>query len=112
MRFLLLSAACAAALSLTGCPNPNAIGVQKFGTTAAPAVLASNAQPVANALVIVNSTQQCRTGADGTCQIQLVPIGPQQVSAVAPGLQSASPSSVSVLENQTTPVTIQMVPSS
>ena len=107
---MILAATALAALTLAGCPNPNAIGVQKFGTIAATVVLASNGSPVANALVIVNSTQQCPTHADGTCQIAMVPIGQQQVYAAAPGLTSA-PVLVNVLENQIVPVTIQMTPS-
>lgn len=110
MRFLLLGASCVAALALTGCPNPNAIGIQKYGTIAAQCLLASNNQPVSGALVTVNSTQQCRTQADGTCQIQMVPIGVQQVTAFAAGLQSASPVTVTVIENQTVSAQIPMVP--
>jgi hypothetical protein len=109
MRSLAAVSACAAALFLTGCPNPNAIGVQKYGTIAATCVLASSGQPVANALVSVNSTQQCSTHADGTCPIVGVPIGSQTVTAFAPGLQS-QPVQVQVLENQTVPVTLQLGP--
>jgi len=110
MRYALFAGAGLAALALAGCVNPNSIGVQKFGTIAAYAVLASNNQPVANALVIVNSTQQCSTHADGTCQIPMVPIGPQQVSAAAAGLTGA-PVPVNVQENVTVNVTIPMSPS-
>lgn len=111
MRYASLVGTILAALTLAGCPNPNAIGVQKYGTIAAFAVLASNNQPVANALVIVNSTQNCYTHADGTCQVPMVPIGQQQVSAAAPGLTGA-PIPVNVLEGETLNVTIPMTPSS
>jgi len=111
MRFVRLAGTILAALTLACCVNPNAIGVQKYGTIAAFAVLASNNQPVANALVIVNSTQNCYTHSDGTCQITLVPIGQQQVSAAAPGLTGAA-IPVNVLEGQTLNVTIPMTPSS
>lgn len=110
MRYIPFAVACLAVLALAGCPNPNNIGVQKYGTVAALAVLASNNQPVANALVIVNSTQQCTTHSDGTCQITQVPIGPQQVSAAAAGLTGA-PVPVNVQENMTVNVTIPMSPS-
>ena len=110
MRYALFAGACLVAFALASCVNPNQIGVQKFGTVAALAVLASNNQPVANALVIVNSTQQCTTHADGTCQITMVPVGAQQVSADAPGLVGA-PVPVNVQENLTVNVTIQMSPS-
>ena len=109
MRSTLTVGACLLALSLTGCPNPNAIGVQKFGTIAATVVLASTGQPVANAEVIVNSTQNCVTAASGTCQVPQVPIGAQLVYAVAPGLASPQ-QQVNVLENQIVPVTLQMSP--
>jgi hypothetical protein len=98
-----------ASLTLAACVNPNAIGVQKYGTITATTVMASNGQPVANALVIVNSTQQCTTHADGTCSIPMVPIGQQQVSAAAAGL-TGPPQPVNVVEGQTINVTIQMSP--
>lgn len=109
MRYVTLAGTSLAVLTLAACTNPNAIGVQKYGTIAAFTVLASNNQPVANALVIVNSTQQCTTHADGTCQIPLVPIGQQQVSAAAAGL-NGPPVPVNVLEGQTINVTIPMSP--
>jgi hypothetical protein len=112
MRYTFLVAAVAAALTLTGCPNPNAIGVQKFGTVTATTVLASNNQPVANALVIINTGQngQCYTQANGTCTLTMVPVGPQVVSASATGL-NGPPVPVNVTtENQNYPVTILMYP--
>lgn len=105
----LLAAACAAAL--TGCPNPNAIGVQIYGTVAVHAVSASSGQPVANALAAVNSTQTCRTDASGNCSIPQVPVGPQIVNVDAPGLHgSAGP--ITVQENQTSIVTVTLQPTS
>jgi hypothetical protein len=111
MRYASLAGTILAALTLAACVNPNAIGVQKYGTIAATAVMASNGQPVPNALVIVNSTQNCTTHADGTCSIPLVPIGQQVVSAAAAGL-TGPPVPVNILEGQTINVTIQMSPSS
>lgn len=112
MRFILTLAA-ALALSLTGCPNPNAIGVQQFGAIAAHCVLASNGQPVAGALVSASSTLICPGGTDasGNCTIPQVPMGSSwTVTADAPGLHG-SVFPVTVTENQTTNVTIQMKPS-
>ncbi len=109
MRSLAAVTACAAALFLTGCPNPNAIGVQKYGTIAATCVLASSGQPVVGALVKVNSTQTCDTLANGACSVTGVPIGSQVVQAFAPGLQSDL-TPVQVMENQIAPVTLQMAP--
>ena len=109
MRSTLIVGACLVALALAGCPNPNAIGVQKFGTISAYVVMASSGQPVAGAEVIVNSTQNCTSHPDGTCQVAQVPIGPQMVYAIAPGLQSPQ-QPVNVLENQVSQVTLQMSP--
>jgi hypothetical protein len=113
MRHFVLAAVCLAALGLTGCPNPNAIGVQKFGTVAATVVLASNNQPVVGALVILNTgpTGNCTTTAGGTCTIVQVPVGPQSVYASAPGLNGPAVSVNVTTENQNYPVTILMYPS-
>lgn len=112
MRYALFGAVCAAALALGGCPNPNQIGVQQFGTITATVLLASNNQPVVNALVVVNTGPNgtCYTHADGTCVISQVPVGPQSVTANAAGLQGP-PVAVSVAQqNQNYPVTILMYP--
>ncbi|MBC5824359.1 MAG: carboxypeptidase regulatory-like domain-containing protein [Candidatus Eremiobacteraeota bacterium] len=110
VRGMVLVALCAASLGLTGCPNPNAIGVQQTGTINARCLLASNNQPVVDALVTVNSIQTCRTDSDGKCTIQQVPVGPQSVSAAAAGLQGG-PVSTTVIENQSATVSIPMSPS-
>lgn len=109
LRFAAIAAACSAAL-LSGCPNPNAIGVQQTGSIRALCVLASNNQPVSGALVVVNSTQNKTTGPDGVAQIDAVPVGPQNVTADAPGLHGG-PVAVQVSENATAQVTIPMSPS-
>jgi hypothetical protein len=101
--------AAGAAIALTGCPNPNAIGVQRTGSVAAHCQLA-NGQAVAGALVAVSSINTCTTGADGSCTLQQVPVGPQFVSAHAPGLDAA-PQNVQVTEGNTTSVTLTMSPS-
>ncbi len=101
--------AAAAAVALAGCPNPNAIGVQRYGSVAAHAVNLSG-QSVAGALVAVNSTQTCSTGADGSCQIDMVPVGPNVVTAHAPGL-AADPVNVQVTEGNVSSVTLTMKPS-
>jgi carboxypeptidase family protein len=114
MRHVLLAACVCAVLGLTGCPNPNAIGVQKFGTITATTVLASSNQPVANALVIVNTgpNGNCTTAANGTCVLNQVPVGPQVVYASATGLNGPAVSVNVTTENQNYPVTILMYPTS
>src|ERR1700694_1233709 len=101
-------AGCAALLS--GCPEPNAIGVQQTASIKALCALASNNQPVANALVVVNSTQNRYTGSDGVAVIDNGPVGPQNVTADAPGLHGG-PVPVQVTEGTTVSVPITMSPS-
>lgn len=108
-RWLAVAAACCA-LVLSGCPNPNAIGVQQTGSVRASCVLASTGQPVVDALVAVNATQTTHSGSDGVALLTGVPIGPQNVTADAPGLHGG-PVPVQVTENNTSSVTVQMSPS-
>jgi len=109
VRGAAVAVACCAAL-LSGCPNPNAIGVQQTGGVRVLCVLASNGQPVPNALVTVNSTQVDHSGADGVVVFPKVPVGPQSVTADAPGLHGG-PVPVQVTEGNTQNVTVQMSPS-
>jgi len=109
LRFAAIAVACCAAL-LSGCPNPNAIGVQQTGSVRVLCVLASNNQPVSGALVVINATQNGTTHADGVAVIDGVPVGPQNVTADAPGLHGG-PVAVQVAENATAQVTIPMSPS-
>lgn len=108
-RWLAVATACCALL-LSGCPNPNAIGVQQTGSIRASCVLATNGQPVVDALVAVNAIQNARSGADGVALLTGVPIGAQTVTADAPGLHGG-PVPVQVTENNTSSVTVQMSPS-
>jgi hypothetical protein len=98
-------------LVLAGCPNPNSIGVQEFGTVNATCVLASNNQPVAGVLVSVGGvTATVTTNSAGQVTIPQVEIGTHTVDAHAAGLDGNSPT-VTVTENTTTPVTVLMSPS-
>jgi hypothetical protein len=108
-RLIAITLGCCAA-TLSGCPNPNAIGVQQTGTVRALCVLASNNQPVANALVVVNATQNGPSGPDGVAVITGVPVGPQNVTADAAGLHGG-PVPVQVADGGTFNVTIPMSPS-
>src|SRR5689334_15342055 len=67
MRKLFAIAALLAAVTLSGCPNPNDIGVQTYGTVAVTVVDGTTGKPVSGALVSAGSTVTCTTGADGTC---------------------------------------------
>jgi hypothetical protein len=111
-RAALALAAGLGALVLSGCPNPNAIGVQQYGTVRVTCVQASNRQPVVGAIVSApgGPTQYvtATTDSNGNATLYQVVIGTQPVRADAPGLQGQS--SVTVVENQTVPVQITMTP--
>jgi len=107
MRLLGGLAVAMAAFALTGCPNPNDIGVQTYGSIAVKTVDASSGQPVVGALVSTG-TYTCNTVADGTCQLPKVPIGKWTVNAATAGLRGSA--DVTVTENTQTSVTIQMSP--
>ncbi len=101
-----------ATLGLWGCPNPNAIGVQQFGTVNVTCVLASNNQPVAGVLVTIGgTTAQNLTDASGKTTVTPVPIGSHAIDAHAAGLDN-EPVTVTVIQDQTITQQVLMVPSS
>lgn len=106
MRFAAALATVLMALALAGCPNPNDIGVQTYGTVAVTVLDGGTGKPVSGALVSAGSTITCNTVANGTCTLPQVPVGKWTIQASAPGLQGSS--DVTVTANQTTTVTIQM----
>ena len=108
MRLLPMFAVALAALALTGCPNPNAIGVQTYGTVLVKTVDGGSGHPVAGALVNAGSTYTCTTGSDGACTLTKLPVGKWTVLASAPGLHGSA--DVTVTENTQASVTIQMAP--
>jgi hypothetical protein len=110
MRFPTAIAVTVMALALAGCPNPNDIGVQTYGTVAVTVIQASNGKPVAGALVNAGSTVTCTTGADGMCASPpgplKLPVGKWTIVASAPGLQGSA--DVTITENTQASVTIQV----
>jgi hypothetical protein len=103
-------AVAAIALSLSGCPNPNAIGVQQYGIVKATCVQATNGQPVSGAIVTVDGvTAKTTTDSSGTVIIDQVPIGTHPITADAAGLHGQD--SVTVVENETVPKQVVMSPS-
>jgi hypothetical protein len=107
--------ACAAglgALVLSGCPNPNAIGVQQYGTVQVTCLQASNRQPVAGAIVELpgGSSQMVTqsTDASGNATLNQVVIGTHTAVADAPGLHGEA--TVTVVENQSVSVQVLMNP--
>ena len=99
------------ALGLWGCPNPNAIGVQQYGTVVVICVQAANNQPVAGAIVsIAGVTGAHPTDASGKTTLTQVAIGTHPIEAHAAGLDGNTPT-VTVIENTTVTQTVLMSPS-
>jgi hypothetical protein len=107
MRLLYALAATAAALALTGCPNPNAIGVQTTGTLLVTTVDGGTGQPIAGVLVNAGSNYTCQTASNGTCTLTL-PVGQWPVVAHTAGLSGTADATVAA--NTQATVTIQMNP--
>lgn len=94
-------------LALWGCPNPNDIGVQQYGTVKVTCIQASNNQPVAGALVAVGINTQT-SNASGVAVLTNVPIGQQTIKADAPGLHGEMPVAVTV--GKESDVTVSLSP--
>lgn len=111
-RATLALAAGLGALLLSGCPNPNDIGVQQYGTVVVTCLQASNRQPVAGAYVKAagTATQQEVVPTDGSGRATLtqVVIGSQPIHADAPGLSGDT--TVTVIQDQTVSAQILMTP--
>ncbi|MDQ2662609.1 MAG: carboxypeptidase regulatory-like domain-containing protein [Candidatus Eremiobacteraeota bacterium] len=72
-----------------GCSNPNAIGVQDYGSVTGRVLDAANNRPVPNALVSVGSLITGNADSQGAFTLSQIPIGLQTVTASAPGYRSA-----------------------
>ncbi len=68
-----------------GCSNPNAVGVQQFGTIVGRVLDATNNRPVSGVLVSVGSLYTTYSDPMGGFTLSNIPIGSQQVTANAPG---------------------------
>ena len=106
MRLLGGVVAVVSAIALYGCPNPNNIGVQVYGSVAVTVVDANSGNPVAGALVNAGSTITCTTVANGTCTLEQVPVGKWPIVAHAAGLSGSADATVTA--NQQTSVTVQV----
>jgi len=103
-RRLLATLALAAAAGLAlpgGCVDPNAIGVQEYGTIIGRVVDGKSKQPIGNAFVVVNSLVQGRTDNGGVFSIPKVPVGIQQVTVNANGYVTFTSDDIKVLKDQT-----------
>lgn len=83
-----------------GCSNPNANGVQTFGSITGRVLDASNNRPVAGALISVGSLYTGYSNPDGAFMMSGIPIGRQDVTASAPGYRRNT-LTVSVRKGQT-----------
>jgi hypothetical protein len=70
-----------------GCSNPNAIGVQQYGSIVGRVLDATNNRPVPNVLISVGSVYTASSDPQGAFTLSGIPIGPQDVTANAPGYQ-------------------------
>jgi hypothetical protein len=68
-----------------GCSNPNAVGVQQYGSIVGRILDATNNRPVANVLVSVGSIYTAYSDPTGAFTLSNIPIGHQEVTASAPG---------------------------
>lgn len=94
---------------LVGCPNPNSIGVQDFGSVTVHCVRFSDGSPVPNANVSANSNTVGTTDANGVYTfINNVPVGPQTFIAQAAGLKGTQ--NATIVKGANPDVTIQMQP--
>ncbi len=84
-----------------GCSNPNAIGVQDYGTVVGRVLDASNNQPVGGALVSIGSIYTGTSDPRGGFVLSTIPIGEQEVTASAPGYERVSVT-ISVHKDRTT----------
>jgi Carboxypeptidase regulatory-like domain len=103
-RHLLRTLALAAAATLAlpgGCVDPNAIGVQEYGTILGRVVDGKTKQPVPNAFVIVNSLLQGRTDGGGVFSIPKVPVGIQQITVNANGYTAYTSDEIKVRKGET-----------
>jgi hypothetical protein len=82
------------------CVNPNAIGVQDTGSIFGRVIDGRSQQPVANAIVSVNSVLNKKTDGSGAFSIANVPVGTQTLTVYANGYQTATVSGIVVLKGQ------------
>jgi Carboxypeptidase regulatory-like domain len=89
----------------TACVNPNAVGVQDYGTIVGRVYDAQTNQPLNNVIVSVGSLITAHSGPDGSFSLTQVPTGQQTITIYAPpGYLSPAPVSAEVQKDQTTAV--------
>jgi len=95
------------AVLLAGCRDPNAIGIQDYGTITGTVFNSKTHTGILNAFVVVGS-QTSHTDSNGYFTVEHVPIGTQTVTIYANGYKYQNASSyqvqVNVLKDQTSKV--------
>lgn len=86
-----------------GCSNPNAVGVQQYGTVVGRILDATTNRPVSNVLVSIGSVYTGYSDPSGAFTLSNIPIGHQEVTASAPGYERNT-ASASVHESKTTDI--------
>jgi len=109
MRSVILASFLALGLAgLAGCPSPNSIGVQVFGTVTVRCVKFSYGSPVSGALVSVGSTDTGKSDANGNAVLTQVPAGAETFIAQTTGLKGSQ--SATIVQGANPDVTVQMQP--
>jgi len=91
-----------ASLLVTACANPNAVGVQDYGTVVGRVFDARTNQPLNGVIVSVGSLTTGHSGPDGSFTLTQVPTGEQTITVYAlPGYLTPAPVQVLVQSNQT-----------
>jgi hypothetical protein len=86
-----------------GCSNPNAVGVQEYGTIVGRVLDATNNQPVGNVLISVGSLYTAYTDPSGAFSLSNIPIGHQTVTASKAGYERNS-AEAAVHQDKTTSI--------
>lgn len=98
----MLAAAAVCAATLSACVNPNAIGVQDTGSIVGRVIDAKTQQPIANAIVNVNSLVGGTTDGGGVFRLSNnVPTGVQQVTVRAVGYATYTSGDIVIRKGET-----------
>lgn len=90
---------------LAACANPNAIGVQDFGSIVGRVYDTKTSQPLNDVIVSVGSLLTVHTGPDGSFALSNVPVGDQTVRVNPPGgYLPPPPAQVTVQKGETATV--------
>ena len=92
----------AVAAALAGCIDPNAIGVQDFGSINGRVIDAATNRPLNGAIVSVGSLSVQHTVSDGSFLLDRIPVGTQTLMIQAAGYRTSS-LAIAVVKAQAAP---------